>query len=223
MVMSATAAMAIVGVVAWMVTGNGGGDPGSDAGVQIILPANAAGTVDEAGGVGADSAGGGATPTPATITVYVTGEVANPGVYEAAEGERLSHVIEAAGGATESADLERINLAAYLSDAAHYRVPAAGDMEALAGNAVVAGGGSTGAVSGASVAADACAVPVDINTATAECLETLPGIGGVRADAIVAHREQAGPFVSADGITEVSGIGDGTYGRIGDLITVGNR
>ena len=224
-VVSATAAAAILGVALWMVAGNGGGDHGSDAGVQIILPADAAGTVDAAGGVGEDTAGGGVTPSPAKITVYVTGEVVDPGVYEVDEGRRLSHAIEAAGGATESADLERINLAAYLSDAAHYRVPATGETEGFVGNPAVAGGGSTGgsigAVSDVPAASDACAAPVNINTATAECLETLPGIGSVRADAIVAHREQAGPFASADGITEVSGIGDGTYSRIGDLITVG--
>ena len=71
--------------------------------------------------------------------------------------------------------------------------------------------------------APACVVPVNINTATAECLETLPGIGSVRAQSIVTHREQSGPFVTTGGITAVSGIGDGIYGRVADMITVGGR
>ena len=66
-------------------------------------------------------------------------------------------------------------------------------------------------------------VPININAATAECLETLPGIGTVRAESIVAHREQMGPFVVAEDIKAVSGIGDGIYQRIADMIAVDDR
>ena len=68
-----------------------------------------------------------------------------------------------------------------------------------------------------------CSVPIDINVATADCLETLPGIGKVRAEAIVAHREQVGPFGSTEAITDVSGIGDGIYRQISGSIAVGQR
>ena len=71
--------------------------------------------------------------------------------------------------------------------------------------------------------AEGCQAPVNINTASGQCLETLPGIGGVRADSIVTHRERVGPFASPEAITEVSGIGDGIYRRIADMITVAPR
>lgn len=221
---SALAAVAVLGVAAWMLMGNGPGAPQDDADVQIIPPVDAA-NADASGGV--DAAGDdrhAETPVPVDIAVYVTGEVVNPGVYAVPAGERLTNVVELAGGATENADLDRVNLAAYVSDAAHYRIPAIG--EASDGAANTAGGdGTVSDVTGAANdgAAPACAVPVNINTATAECLETLPGIGSVRAQSIVAYREQAGPFVAADGITAVSGIGDGIYGRVADMITVGGR
>ena len=67
---------------------------------------------------------------------------------------------------------------------------------------------------------ESCPSPVNINTASVRCLETLPGIGGVRAESIVAHREQEGLFANPEAITDVSGIGDGIFRRIAELITV---
>ena len=221
--MSVLAAVAVLGAAAWMLMGNGQGTPQDDADVRIIQPVDAA-NADASGGV--DAAGDDRhdeTPAPVDIAVYVTGEVVNPGVYTVAPGQRLTDVVNLAGGATENADLDRINLAAYVSDAAHYRIPAVGETDdGSAGvSAIATGADDTGTSDDG--AAPACAVPVNINTATAECLETLPGIGAVRAQSIVAHREQAGPFAAPDGITAVSGIGDGIYGRIADLITVSVR
>ena len=181
-------------------------------------------------------------------------------MYRVAFGERLDAVIARAGGASQDADLSRINLAAYVKDAAHYRIPsvsntpdgAGGDIDDTASNinasagavnasAVGAGGvgagefnpGAAGAgvvsvgtvnineggTGEAGVAAAVCAAPIDINSATPDCLQTLPGIGRVRAETIVAHREEAGPFPSVKSITAVSGIGEGIYGRIAGLIT----
>ena len=227
--MSVLAAVAVLGAAAWMLIGNGQGTPQDDADVRIIPPVDAA-NADAAGGV--DAAGDNRhdeTLAPLDIAVYVTGEVVNPGVYTVSAGERLTNVVELAGGATENADLDRINLAAYVSDAAHYRIPAIGETSDGAANkaggdaAAVAGTGDAGTGTANDGAAPACAVPLNINTATAKCLETLPGIGSVRAQAIVAHREQAGPFVTTDGITAVSGIGEGIYGRVADMITVGGQ
>ena len=73
------------------------------------------------------------------------------------------------------------------------------------------------------VVAGDCTQPIDINTATATCLQALPGIGVGRADAIIAHRQDTGPFSTPDGITAVPGIGDGIHARIASLITVGVR
>ncbi|MYC32108.1 MAG: competence protein ComEA [Chloroflexi bacterium] len=220
---SVLAAVAVLGAAAWMLIGNGQGTPQDDADVRIIPPVDAA-NADASGGV--EAAGDGRqdeTPVPLDIAVYVTGEVVNPGVYTVSVGERLTNVVELAGGATENADLDRINLAAYVSDAAHYRIPAIGETnDGSAGSAAIATV-SDGTATPDERPSPACAVPLNINTATVECLETLPGIGSVRAQAIVAHREQSGPFVTTDGITAVSGIGDGIYGRVADMITVGGQ
>ena len=226
-VVSAVAAMMILGVVAWLLMGNSGGNPPAEAGVLIIPPADVANANISGGADARVVARYDATPTPVVIAVYVvyvTGEVVNPGVYTVSAGVRLTNVVELAGGATENADLDRINLAAYVSDAAHYRIPAIGETGDGAANTA---GGNAAVSDGTGTANDgvapACAVPVNINTATSECLETLPGIGAVRAQSIVTHRERAGPFVTTDSITAVSGIGDGIYGRVADMITVDSR
>lgn len=216
-VVSTLAAIMILGVAAWMLTGNNGGGPQADADVRIIPPVDAANADTSIGTDAPIVARHDETPVPVDIAVYLTGEVVNPGVYTVPTGQRLTDVVNLAGGPTENADLNRVNLAAYVSDAAHYRIPAKGATE---DSAVSDADGS-----GASVilSATACVVPLDINVATAECLETLPGIGKVRAQSIIDHREQSGPFVTTDGITAVSGIGDGIYGRVADMITVGGR
>ena len=216
--------MLILGVVAWLVLGNGAGGPQADADVQIIPPVSESTAGGETGTPGPTAL---ARPVevaaPVDMVVYITGEVVNPGVYTVLAGQRLGNVVDLAGGPTNSADLERVNLAAHVTDAGHYRIPALG-----ASSEVPVGFGLAATVqderaTSAAASADPCAAPVNINTASAECLETLPGIGSVRAQSIVAHREGAGPFVSPDGITDVSGIGDGIYGRIAEMITVDTR
>ena len=231
-VVSAVAAAGILAVAAWMLMGNDGG-PDADAEVQIIPPAHASAEVlpgPTAEAAQAPDAGGvpplaGGVPPLQEIAVYITGEVVNPGVYTVPTGRRLTDVVQLAGGPTRDADLDRVNLAAYVADAGHYRIPAAGDaidteVGAVSDTVLAAASEPAGIPT---VSTPACGVPIDINTATAECLETLPGIGGVRAQSIVSHREQAGPFVSADAITDVSGIGNGIYGRIATMITVDSR
>ena len=218
---SAVAAIMILGVAAWMLTGSKDGGPQADGDVRIISPAPASAESSvELPTPPAQGARPDDTPAAPDIAVYITGEVVKPGVYTVPEGQRLDDVLNLAGGATEEADLNRVNLAAYVADAVHYRIPAKGASEDGAVGAVPDAYGS-----GASEvpSAAACVVPIDINVATAECLETLPGIGEVRAQSIVDHREQVGPFVTTDGITAVSGIGDGIYGRVAEMITVNSR
>ena len=126
-VVSVLAAAAILCVAAWMLLGNAGGGPQDGSDVEIIPPADAA----TAGGSRFTDAPGathrGETLTPADIAVYLTGEVVNPGVYTVPVGRRLANVVDLAGGPTENADLDRVNLAAYVSDAGHYRIPATGE------------------------------------------------------------------------------------------------
>ena len=213
---SGAVALSLLFIAAWMVFAGGAGNPEPD-GVQIIAPAETS-EPEAAGSPGATVPALAPSPTvlPEEITVYITGEVANPGVYSVARDERLDAVLRLAGGPTESADLDRVNLAAYVTDAAHYNIPAAGEP---------AGPGETldnrptpNAVEVRE--SESCQTPVNINAASAKCLETLPGIGSVRAESIVDHREQEGTFASPESITEVSGIGDGIYRRIAELITV---
>ena len=218
---SAVAAIMILGVAAWMLTGSNDGGPQADGDVRIISPAPASAEssaelpTPPAQGARLDDTP--AAPDVPDIAVYITGEVVKPGVYTVPGGQRLDDVLNLAGGATENADLNRVNLAAYVSDAVHYRIPAKGASE----DSAVSDADGSGASEVPS--APACVVPLDINVASAECLETLPGIGEVRAQSIVDHREQVGPFVTTDGITAVSGIGDGIYGRVAEMITVNSR
>lgn len=223
-VVSAVGAAAIIGLGGWLIFGSGGGDPVAGADVVIIPPAEASVADDAAVTTGASgSVHPAEPPAPVEIVVYVTGEVANPGVYSVGDGDRLADVVALAGGATDAADLNRVNLATHVSDAMHYRIPALGDAVEADVDSMDAPVVPDGRAAGKDAEVESCGVPVNINTASVECLDSLPGIGAVRAQSIVDHREQTGPFATADGITAVSGIGSGIHGRIAGLITVGGQ
>ena len=147
------------------------------------------------------------TRPPAQIMVYVSGEVIRPGVYRLDSEHRIADALNAAGGPTTDADLDRINLAMRLNDEDQIHVPAVGSSSPVtAGSA----GSDPTTTSG----------KVNLNTANVGELETLPGIGSVRAEAIVEHRATHGPFERIDDLVEVSGIGDGILGSIRHLIEV---
>ena len=155
-------------------------------------------------GPGAASQGS-VSPSPAvTLIVDVAGEVAQPGVYEFAEGDRVIDAIERAGGQLPKADLSLLNLAAPLTDGTQILVPKAGPP----GAAVP--GGTPGSSSGL----------ININSASATELETLSGIGEVLAATIVEYRDQNGPFASVDDLMDVSGIGPATLEEIRDQVTI---
>ena len=156
-----------------------------------------------------------ATATPSAIAVYVSGAVDKPGVYELPSDSRADDALAAAGGASPDADLERVNLAKRVNDGEHIRVPKRGDP--AASNAPA----SRLAPAYAWTDGEASALPagkIDINSAEADILETLPGIGPARARAIVEHRQANGPFAGVDALTEVRGIGDGILESIRELI-----
>jgi competence protein ComEA len=155
-----------------------------------------------------------ATSTPSPVRVYVTGAVLHPDVYRLATGSIVKDAIEAAGGVTEDADLMRVNLAQELQDQQQIYVPRVGEEEAPP---PVTGGASAPSSRGAVLGGK-----VNINTATAEELDTLPGIGPAFAQRIIEYREANGPFESIEGIINVSGIGDATFEKIKDRITVGD-
>lgn len=150
----------------------------------------------------------GATPSPAAvILVDVAGWVRRPGVYEFTEGSRVIDAVQAAGGARPGAFLQSLNLAAPLVDGTQILVPKEGAPPPAPVGGEVGGGVSTGGL-------------VNVNTATAIDLETLPGVGEVIAQAIVDYRTQNGPFSSVDQLLDVTGIGDATLENIRELVTV---
>ena len=140
------------------------------------------------------------------IMVHVVGAVKSPGVYELEIGSRVQDAVNLAGGPSEEADMSRINLAAYISDAQQIVVPrmlAEGETDDLP-------------VSGSSNGPGL----VNINTADLRELMTLPGIGQVIAGNIIAHRERNGNFRQIEDIKNVTRIGERTFEQIKDMITV---
>lgn len=150
------------------------------------------------------TAGQGEPDRPKTVKVHVSGAVARPGVYELPTGARVIEAVEEAGPLPE-ADLDALNLAAPLMDGQKIPVPRKGEAARLP---AAAGGGSP------------AGTLININTASAAELEALPGIGPSLAQRIVAYREEHGPFRTIEDIKNVSGIGEGRFAQIKDLITV---
>lgn len=144
-------------------------------------------------------------PPPADLVVHVAGAVGHSGVYRVPAGSRVVDVVQVAGGLAADAQPDAINLAAPVTDGERVYVPRLG--EPLP---VVGGPSTTGAPPG----------PVDLNTASADQLDELPGIGPATAAAIVAHREQFGPFSSVDDLADVKGIGPAKIEVLRGLVTV---
>ncbi|MEK7872507.1 MAG: ComEA family DNA-binding protein [Chloroflexota bacterium] len=147
-----------------------------------------------------------ATPGARPVVVYVSGAVRSTGIYTLRDGDRVARAVEAAGGFAPEADQARINLAALLKDGQQVHVPALDERTASA---------AATATSAATLVG-----PVNINTATADELKALPGIGDSYARAIVDYRTRNGPFQRPEDIVKVRGIGPQTYQRLKDLITV---
>ena len=145
-----------------------------------------------------------ATPTPALINVYVSGAVYKPDVYPLPLGSLVKDAVAKAGGATAEADLDHVNLALKLGDQMQVYVPRKGEN---------APGGKT--------PTPALTGPININTATLEELDRLPGIGPSLAQAIIDYRTKHGLFKTIEDINNVKGIGDALFTKIKDSITIG--
>lgn len=151
-----------------------------------------------------------ATATTAEVlVVHVAGAVQAPGLHELPIGSRVADAIAAAGGLTTDADPTRINLAAPLVDGERVYVLALGEAEPPVAAGATPDGGPGAAVG-----------PIDLNTADAEALDSLPGIGPATAAAIIQHRTEVGLFTSVDQLLDVPGIGDAKLEAIRDLVTV---
>ena len=185
-------------------------------------------TTNESGVVADPSvvaATGAAASTGATasqpVFVHVAGAVASPGVVQLPGGSRVVDAVSAAGGLRPDADPERVNLAAPLLDGSRIVVPAVGqplpnEMATVPppGDAAVPGAGG-GAAGGAATTS----APLDLNTATLDQLDELPGVGPSTAQAILDHRQSNGRFTSVDSLLDVRGIGDAKLEAIRDLVS----
>ena len=154
-------------------------------------------------------------PSPApeaspTVVVHVVGFVIRPGLVTLPAGSRVADAIEAAGGLTRPRAADTVNLARLLVD---------GEQVAV-GRPALPGSAGSPTASGSAGGAMGAPLQVDLNTASAELLDGLPGIGPVIAGRIVSWRTANGPFRSVDELGEVSGIGDAILGQIRDLVRV---
>jgi competence protein ComEA len=144
----------------------------------------------------------GATSTPRPLRVYVSGAVQEPDVYALPPESIAKDAVMAAGGPASDADLDRINLASPVADGQHVYVPRLGEETLPVQTSDLPASGSK----------------VNINTADAATLETLPGIGPTLAQRILDFRQASGPFERIEDVMEVSGIGPGIFDQIRDLI-----
>ena len=162
-----------------------------------------------------DAAVTAATSSPAVVVVHVDGAVVTPGVYELRlDAPRVRDAVSAAGGLADDADTSSVNLAAVVPDGQKVHIPAQG--ETVASGADSSSGAEASSASGDSTSTGL----VNINTATAEELDALPGVGPSTAAAIIEERESGGPFSSVEDLMRVSGIGEKKFAKIRDHICV---
>ncbi len=161
-----------------------------------------------------------------TIAVYLCGQVCNPGVYVLEAGSRLYQAVEMAGGLTDQAQAEAVNLARVLSDSEQIYIPDISEQvsipvaEWLPSASTVASGESTGSDGKTISKPSDNPLVVNINQASVAELMQLPGIGQVKAEAIVAYRNSNGLFSSIEEIKNVPGIKEAAFEKIKGMIIV---
>ena len=165
-------------------------------------------------------------PTPEPVIVQVVGEVLAPGVYELNADDRVLTAIEAAGGPTSNADIEKINLAAFIKDGARIHVPSVPPTSLPTTPTRI----STDAANSRTdpppdtiqptVEPDQTNGIIDINVATIDQLMSLPGIGETRANQIINRRNALGGFTTLEQLLEISGIGEKTLEAIRPLVII---
>lgn len=162
--------------------------------ITAVTPHGVSAVVQPSSTPEAQDAGG-----ASVIYVHILGQVAHPGLYALRDGDRGVDIVAAAGGFTAEADRAGINLARFLSDGEQIVVPAVGEV-------VASSGGASGGL-------------VNLNTADAAALDTLPRIGPALAERILAWREKNGSFASVEDLLDVPGIGDAILEGLRDLVT----
>lgn len=144
------------------------------------------------------------TESPHPITVYVTGEVRKPGLVKLTEGQRVADAVNAVGGVIETADIDKINMAGFLEDGMHVRVP-----ERIAETEhknTENGKNAEG--------------KINLNTANEKELQELPGIGPAMSARIIEYRETNGAFQNIEDIKKVRGIGNVKFEKLKDKVTL---
>lgn len=196
--------------------------------IEATIPVEGAGAVTAVAASGPSGPASGPIPSTATtiaaaeVVVQVAGAIDRPGVYRLAEGDRVDDLIRIAGGFAADADRARLNLAAPLTDGARVWVPARGETEIPEVVDPVGGGGGTGGggAGGGGSSVPSADAPVDLNAADAAQLEELPGVGPATSAAIIAHRDEHGPFASVEELLDVRGIGEAKLEQLRPLVTV---
>ncbi|PZE26835.1 ComEA family DNA-binding protein [Curtobacterium sp. MCLR17_055] len=209
---------------------SGGGEGAGGTGGVVVRGAPTAGAASGGPSPSAGASAGAAPSAPGAgrVVVHVLGAVRRGGVVELPASSRVGDALERAGGATDDADLDRLNLARVLTDGERLYVPRVGQQEvpealgpvadgAAAGPTATAGAGSVGGSAG--TGGEGSAV-VDLNTADQAVLETLPGIGPGLAGRIIAWRDEHGRFTAAEDLLDVSGIGDVRFAELRDRVRV---
>ena len=159
---------------------------------------------------------------PVELTAYICGEVRNPGIYEAPRGVMLNDIIEDAGGLTENASVNNINLVYQITGNMSIYIPSEDEIKnGFTGGDIIRQDGVYvwGNSSGGSSDPGESTLMVNINTAALDELKSLPGIGEVTAQAIIDYRNTT-PFSAIEDIKNVTGIGDSKFNRIKDYICV---
>lgn len=156
-------------------------------------------------------------PAP-RLKVHVIGAVARPGLYELDANSRVADALEKAGGATPSADLIQINLAAKMADGQQLIVPEIGAAATQGGT--VAASGATAAATGGSSSASGASQPVNLNMATVDQLTELDGIGPKTAQKIIEYRDAHGGFTTIEELLEVPGIGPAKFEGIKGQVVI---
>ncbi|WP_050180948.1 helix-hairpin-helix domain-containing protein [Domibacillus robiginosus] len=177
------------------------------------LPPEPAALVEEAKAEPEAQEAASAQAQPVEVAIDVKGAVSMPGIYVLSSDQRVNDAINRAGGLTEKADVDAINLAQKVQDEMVVYVPAEGEEVPAVQQPPL-----SSAPSGNETSSDSTAI--NINTADSSLLQELPGIGESKAQAIIDFRETEGAFTAVEDLKEIAGIGDKTFEKLAPLITV---
>ena len=190
------------------------------SGSSLLPFANSSETSTSGSSLGATASGAVSTSSTVQIIVHAASAVMQPGVYRIDAAARVSDLVALAGGLAPDADVDRVNLAAQLADGARVYVPHSGEQDPPAvvndatGSTRAAGGPTAGSGTSSSAAR------INVNTATVDQLDSLPGVGPSTAAAILDYRQRHGPFRSVDELGQVRGIGPSRLAQLRDLVRV---